>query len=394
MIWLVFAAMIAVAVGFASAPLLVRSRRSPQEGEKRARHFARQLTEIEREAENGAISPSEAEALKAEAGRRLIAAGTSIAKPEEETQNPRPAAAIAIAAIVAASGVALYALEGSPQTPSAIRPLAAASDASAAIPAQTNIGSVETMLDGLKSKLAADPENADGWRMLGWSYFNLGRYEESAGAYEKAAALRPDDAALQAAHGEALVMAASGFVTPSALQAFDAALAAGSDDPRARFFKALALDQAGDPKGAIDRWIELANAAPPEADWLNGLVQRINERASETGVDISGRLKARPALSPSRAPSPTPEQMDAAQALPANEQQAMIEGMVARLSARLHDNPDDADGWVRLIKSRMVLGAETDAKRDLSSALAAFAERPEIAAQIAAQASALGVTAD
>ena len=53
------------------------------------------------------------------------------------------------------------------------------------------------------------------------------------------------------------------------------------------------------------------------------------------------------------------EQMAAAQQMPQADQQAMIRGMVEGLDAKLRANPADADGWVRLIRARMVLG-ETD----------------------------------
>ncbi len=396
MIWTLFTLMIAAAVAFGVAPLLQRARSLPAK-DARARHFARQLGEIEREADDGAISDVEAAALKAEAGRRLIAANDTEAKTEVEMQNPRPVAAVLIAAIIAAAGIGLYAIKGSPQLRSAGRMAAPTLAETAATPnASPNIDSVDSMIDSLAAKLAANPDNADGWRMLGWSYFNLGRYQESADAYSKAVGLRPGDAGFLSAFGEAQVMAAAGFVTPASLKTFDAALAAGTDDPRAGFFKALAMDQAGDPAGAISAWIEIANSAPADADWLDGLIKRIRDRAAEAGIDISARLKAGEALQLTQAapPGPTQEQVAAAMAMPAGDRQAMIEGMVERLASRLQENPEDADGWIRLVKSRMALGAKDDARRDLQSALAAFADHPDVRSRIAAEAEALGVASD
>lgn len=393
MIWIGFTVLIAIAVAFAAAPLLNAGHVSPKSNE-RARCYARQLAEIERDAADGAISQSEAEALKTEASRRLIAESSTESKMEQGMENPRPVAAVAMAAIVAAAGVGLYAIKGSPQTPSVQRTAALSPNINGAATSQADIGSVDNMIEGLKSRLAEDSGNADGWRMLGWSYFNIGRYKESADAYAKAVRLDPLNASYQSAYGEALVMAASGFVTPAALEAFDAALAGGADDPRAKFFKALALDQAGDPKAAINAWIELANSAEPDADWLDGLVKRIRERAVETGIDVSGRLKAREvlAIADLSAPGPTLAQIQSAQTMPAADQQEMIAGMVERLAARLRDNPDNAEGWVRLIRSRMVLGERADAARDLRSALAAFEDQPDVRSRIEAEAKALGVS--
>lgn len=395
MIWLIFTLMIGAAAAFVAVPLLIPGQSAPRE-DARERSFARQIAEIEREAGDGVMSDAEAAALKTEASRRLIKAGKDCSNMEPQMVNPKPLAAVAIAAIVAATGGGLYLLKGSPRAPSAARAAADPQTASAAGAAEAPVASVDSMIEGLKARLEATPDDAEGWRMLGWSYFNVGRYKESAEAYGKAIALAPGEALYQAAYGEAQVMAASGFVTPAALKAFDAAISAGADDPRPHFFKALAMDQSGDPARAIDAWIELANSAPNGTDWKDGLIQRIKERSAEAGVDISGRLKSEGSndFAGLKAPQPSKEQVAAAMAMPSDDRQAMIEGMVARLAARLAADPNDAEGWIRLIKSRIALGDGAAAKSDLERALAAFESRPEESARIAQEARALGVVAD
>ena len=70
----------------------------------------------------------------------------------------------------------------------------------------------------------------------------------------------------------------------------------------------------------------------------------------------------------------------------------MIETMVARLDERLKENPRDAEGWQRLVRSYQVLG-KTDAARDaLARGVAALGEKSEQAAQLQALAASLGVT--
>ncbi len=39
---------------------------------------------------------------------------------------------------------------------------------------------VNTMIDRLAARLEIAPGDIKGWRMLGWSYFNTGRYEQAA----------------------------------------------------------------------------------------------------------------------------------------------------------------------------------------------------------------------
>lgn len=390
MIWALFTLMLGAAAAFVAAPLLTRRCASARQG-VRADVFRRQLAEIEAELETGVIAEPEAAALRTEAQRRLLAAAES--EPGVETMTePRTIAALAIAGFVVATGGGLYLLKGSPAAPSIARVATRApAEETGAAP---GLGSVESMIESLKAKLAADPDNAEGWRMLGWSYFNTDRPNEAADAYARAVALAPDNAGFQSAYGEALVRKAGGFVTPEAASAFDRALKVDSLDARARFFKGLQLDQAGDAEGAILAWIEIVNAAPDDAEWVGDLRRRITERAAVAGVDIAGKLSAPTRNLETETPGPSASQVSAAMAMPSADRAAMIEAMVEKLAARLNENPKDSDGWVRLIRSHMVLGRESEARADLAKALSAFSDDDATRARIAGEAEALGVQAN
>ena len=62
---------------------------------------------------------------------------------------------------------------------------------------------VSTMIERLAARLETAPDDIKGWRMLGWSYFNTGLYEQAAAAYAKAAALDPNSSELKLAYEEA-----------------------------------------------------------------------------------------------------------------------------------------------------------------------------------------------
>ena len=64
-------------------------------------------------------------------------------------------------------------------------------------PAGKQLPDVSTMIERLAARLETTPEDVKGWRMLGWSYFNTGRYEQAAAAYAKAAALDPNSAEIK-----------------------------------------------------------------------------------------------------------------------------------------------------------------------------------------------------
>lgn len=80
---------------------------------------------------------------------------------------------------------------------------------------------------------------------------------------------------------------------------------------------------------------------------------------------------------PSQPRGPSAEQMRDAAAMTPEERQEMIQGMVANLSAKLQDNPNDPDGWVRLLRARKVMGAQTEAASELALMRETFKDDPE-----------------
>jgi cytochrome c-type biogenesis protein CcmH len=255
---------------------------------------------------------------------------------------------------------------------------------------------VETMIGRLVARLQSQPENAEGWRMLGWSYFHLGQPLKAIEAYARAISLQPQSSELKGAYGEALVAADGGSVTPRAVEALQAALAIDAQNAKARYFLALGKAQAGNKQEALKEYLglqgELQGDPQQQEAWVSQLREETERLARELKVDLPppASLAAHQDALPDR-PRPTPEAMASIQALPADQQQKMIREMVEGLAKRLRERPIDEEGWVRLIRSRVVLGEQQTAREDLARALAAFAGDASAGARIAAAAKELGV---
>jgi cytochrome c-type biogenesis protein CcmH len=285
--------------------------------------------------------------------------------------------ALGLIATVALGATLLYARMGRPDL--AHRPdVATASDAAAVSHPGADVAS---MIDQLERRMAQSPGDPEGWRMLGWSYFQTGRYADAATAYGRAVALDPTNAEYLSAQGESLMRAAGGQITPGAVAVFRKAAAADPGDPRARYFLAAYKDQQGDHKGAMDDWIALLKSAPADAPWVPEVRAFVEQQAKDRGEDISGRLPppgapvqaAGPAPT---APGPNEDQVAAAAQMSGGDRQAMIAGMVDRLQAQLKASPRDEDGWVRLMRARMVLGQTAAASAAYRDAQQAFAGAP------------------
>ncbi len=249
---------------------------------------------------------------------------------------------------------------------------------------------VGAMISALEDRLKANPNDAEGWQMLGWSLFQSQRYAEAAMAYKRATALKPDNGSYWSLLGESLVTAGNGTVPAAARDAFDKAVAIDPKDPRARYFIGVSKDLAGDHNGALDDWFALLKDTPTGAPWETDVVRTIDAVGKKNKIDVASRLVAlRPAgvgVAPSSGPDA--EQARAAAQLPAGQQQALIAGMVERLAAKLKADPSNVEGWIMLMRSYATLGRSNDAGVAYRSALAA---NPAAKAQLDEAAKTLGV---
>jgi cytochrome c-type biogenesis protein CcmH len=236
---------------------------------------------------------------------------------------------------------------------------------------------VGAMISSLEAKLKADPNDAEGWRMLGWSFFQTQRFAEAAMAYKRATVLKPDKGEYWSSLGEALVTAGPGNVPAEAKAAFEKAVAIDPKDPRARYFLGVAKDMAGDHKGAIDDWFALLKDTPAGAPWEADVRRTIEAVGQKDKIEVASRLAAlRPAApatgtASAAIPGPNQEQMRAAAGLPPGQQEAMIAGMVDGLAAKLKANPRNVEGWIMLMRSYTTLGRASEASAAYRSAVAA-----------------------
>jgi cytochrome c-type biogenesis protein CcmH len=257
------------------------------------------------------------------------------------------------------------------------------------------VGDIDSMIASLEGRLKQDPDNAEGWRMLGWSYFETRDLARSAAAYRRAAQVEPNNPENWSSLGEAL-QTASTTVSPEAASAFQRAIKLQPQDPRARYFLAVQKDLSGQHEAAIADWIALLGDTPAGAPWEADLRRTIQEVASREKIDIAGRMPAPSApsggsVATAAIPGPTPEQLAAASSIPPSQQDEMVQGMVSRLANRLKTNPKDADGWIRLMRARMVLGETDKATAALRTGQEAFKGDSATQARLSQAAAELGV---
>jgi len=270
---LAFLAMTVLAVALLIGPLIWRRRTGASRDAYNLAVYRDQLAEIERDVGRGVLDPGDAEAAKAEIGRRILALNPTTG--QAAVSHAPLAFAIAAIVLVPFAAWTLYWDLGSPSLPDEPH------DAVAAGPHLD----IAAALEQLEAHLAAHPDDLKGWLLLARTELDLGRYIDAAEAYRHAAELSNQRPVIVGDWGEAQVMAAGGTVSPEAVQAFKIALADPEAAPRSRFYLALADFQAGDTKKALQEWVDLEAASPDDAAWLPMLRKRIVEASASLGVD-------------------------------------------------------------------------------------------------------------
>ena len=356
-LWFALALMTAVAILAVLWPLARRASLSRSGSDVAI--YRDQLDEIERDRAAGLIEDNEAVSAQVEVSRRLIAAAdaqTALPSDVPSARWRRRAVAIMALVLLPVGATGLYLALGSPLLPD--QPLAPR------LAAARGNQSVDTLIAQVEAHLERNPEDGRGWEVIAPVYLRLGRFDDAVKARRNALRLNGTTAEREAAFGEALVFAANGVVTAEAKAAFERAVALDANGVQARYFLGLAAEQDGDRAQAAATWRALIEAAPPDAPWLD-LLRRALARVDRAGA---------PGGSSGGASSgPSDEQAAASSQLAPEQRQAMIQGMIERLSERLHRDGADVEGWLRLVRSYMVLGQPDKARAAVVDARRALA---------------------
>lgn len=347
----------ALAAAAAAALILWRAAKpgAAEAANPAAELYARQLAELQAERDRGLLDEAGFAAARAEAARRLLKAGEEPAPVEAPAGRRERLTVLGVAVGAALVAAGVYAVVGSPgrgDEPFAARKIAwqkavaATGDPSVIPPA-----ALAVLLEDVAKKQPNDPELQS---YIGRVRFAAGDSMGAAAAFERAVRLdpnRPDD---WSGLGVSLAAGDEGKVGPAAKAAFERAVKLNPEQPDARYFLGRAALAEGRPDQALAYWRPLRaqiSADDPRAADLDRMI--LAAEASASGPE---------------------------------GQNAMIRAMVQRQAAELETQPDNPQGWARLIRAYAVLGDGAAHDRALAQARALFAKRPKDLALIEAAA--------
>ncbi|MBI1385695.1 MAG: c-type cytochrome biogenesis protein CcmI [Rhizobiales bacterium] len=370
-LWVIFALMTAAVVVYIARPLF-----SDAAGRRRAEYdvevYRSQLSELDRDRDNGVIDVGEAEAARTEIARRLLAADARIAQGGVASRTAIGArlglALVGIA--LPALSLGLYLVLGAPELPA--RPLAERM----ADPIEGK--RIEFLVAQVEARLRSNPDDGRGWDVVGPVYLRLERYDDAAEAFVNAIRLEGESVRRLMGFAEATTKAAEGVIGPRVRVALERVLALEPGVVEARFWLAVADEQDGDKSSAETRYRELLASAAADAPWRDMVSARL--AALATGGSRSeanaGAGETTRSPTPTGSGGPSAADVAAAAAMSADERAQMIRGMVDGLAARLAENGADLAGWQRLVRAYRVLGETQKADAALAEARGLFVGDP------------------
>ena len=237
-----------------------------------------QMRELESDLAAGTVSQEQFEQGRLELERRLL----EDVKPEtnqpviKDDRGAGRGAAVAVILLVPLLAVFLYLIRGNPAALSpdkiTVAEQAGKGQAHAVTPAQIN-----AMVEGLAARLKKNPQDPEGWRMLGRSYVALGRYQEAIGALEKAVAMIPNDPDLLADYADALAMTNGQTLEGKPMELVNRALKIDPNHEKSLWLAGTEAYNKGEYHKAVDYWQRLLKQVAPGSKEHQQVVNIITE---------------------------------------------------------------------------------------------------------------------
>lgn len=283
--WIVAACFIIAALLFVLPPLLQRSEKEKKLPVERtainATIYQDQLAELESDLRNDMVQPEQYAQGRRELERRLLEDVTQGAVTETApgAAVPRsiPMAAIVVGVLVPLLAVLLYLQVGNSDALSPQTMADASADAPAGQPHADSAEAVQKMVGDLVERLKQNPQDPEGWAVLGRSLYALGRHAEATQAFSRAAALAPGDAQLLADYADSMAMANGERLDAESIALIHRALQADPSNQKALWLGGTAEFESGNFSAAVKYWERLLKLLPPNSAVSQTMAANIEE---------------------------------------------------------------------------------------------------------------------
>jgi cytochrome c-type biogenesis protein CcmH len=240
-----------------------------------------QLRELEADLAAGTLAQADYTRARMELEARLLEDVSTLEPSTVPSHGRRAAMGVALAVPLIA--LAVYVLTGNL---AGINPHAGAPDAAA----------VDAMVERLAAKMRENPDDAEGWKLLGRSYAAMGRYPEAVGAFAKAAERSPRDAQLLADFADVLAVTRDRNLEGEPAKLVERALELDPKNLKAlALWGTIAFERKQYAKAA-EAWGRMLPLVQPGSEDARIISENVEEAKKLAGIGSSIDRKAHPGV--------------------------------------------------------------------------------------------------
>jgi len=279
--WFINACMLLLALAFVLVPIIRRHQDSRKElrNELNLHIHKEHLLELENDFKEGNIEEEEFNSAKHELERNLL---SDIKNTEEDKDQTVTRISfktiIPIVVVLPVFVIVTYLMLGDIDMVS-VQPGEKVQQTN-----QDAMHSIEEMVAKLSARLQEQPDDGEGWRMLGRSYLVMNRYQNAVDAYRNARKYIGDDSQLLADYAEVLILASNNSFTEEAANLVNLSLQKNPDEPKALWLAGNASYERGDFARTLHYWEHLFNILPPGGDESKFVMENINQVKQDSGM--------------------------------------------------------------------------------------------------------------
>ncbi|MCU7924795.1 MAG: c-type cytochrome biogenesis protein CcmI [Candidatus Thiodiazotropha sp. (ex Dulcina madagascariensis)] len=286
--WMILAGLIVLAMAFVALPLIrKRVETSVTSDELNLAVFKQQLAELDNDLDSGILDQARYDAARKDLEKELLSDVSGASNSAEPTASGRAMALTAL--LIPLMAMLLYQNLGSPEIIQRLAEQPAAMPATASHAQQgqgntQNLPPMEELVNRLAKKLEDQPDNLDGWVMLGRSYMAMNNQTAAIDAYERALQIDDGNVGLLIAYAEAVAATTGNDFTGRSAPMIEKAYRLEPKNPNVLWLSGIVAYQQNQFQTALERWQLLQGMLKPQTAELESVTKAIDDTRSKLGL--------------------------------------------------------------------------------------------------------------
>ncbi|MES9970405.1 MAG: c-type cytochrome biogenesis protein CcmI [Candidatus Thiodiazotropha sp.] len=286
--WIIIAGFTLLAMAFVALPLMRKQVASGiTSDELNLAVFKQQLAELDSDLASGMLDQARYDAARRDLEKELL---SDVAEDSQQGEGKSSGQVMALTALaIPLAALLLYLFIGSPEI---IQRLAsqpagmptASTQSSPQGGSTQNLPPMEELVKRLAAKLQEQPDNLEGWIMLGRSYMAMNDASAAINAFERAMEISDENIGLLLAYAEAIAANNGNDFTGRAAPMVEKAFHLEPKNPNVLWIAGILAYQRADFQGAFDRWSELRGMLKPQSAELESVNSALDDVRSQLGL--------------------------------------------------------------------------------------------------------------